>query len=719
MVKKYKKKDPHRKREAKKYEHPVPSREHILKYCQDHQFPVTQDHLLKAFALRSDKEQEGLRRRLSAMTRDGQLLRTRKGSYAIVDKLDLLRGRVIGHRDGFGFFIPEDASPDIFLPQREMCQVFSNDKVLVRVVGDSKRKKREGQIVEVLERNTQRIAGKFIEERGLFFVAPDNKTIHQDVHIPPEHRNDATPGQFVVVELVHQPSRRYPPSGKIIEILGDQITAGMEVELAIHSHQLPHTWSKAITEYLSDFNREAREDEGATRKDLRHLPFITIDGEDAKDFDDAVYCEKKSDQQYCLYVAIADVSHYVKPGDLLDTEAYQRGNSVYFPANVIPMLPEELSNDLCSLKPKVDRLTLVCQMDINNEGEVTQYQFYNAVIHSHERFTYTQVAALLDDIKTPSHPLFDHIKNLYQLYLILSNQRSIRGAIEFETSETKVVFDADGKIKEIVPVIRNVAHKMIEEAMLIANVTASRFIEKSKIPTLYRVHEQPNLEKLTALRDFLKTFSLRLTGGSDPTPLDFAKLIKRIATREDSQLLQTVILRSLHQAVYHPENMGHFGLSYSGYTHFTSPIRRYPDLLVHRAIKHIINSNKKQTFPYDTENMNHMAEHCSATERRADKASRDALDWLKCDFLQGKVGDILEGIIIDITSFGFFVELKNVYVQGLVHITSLKNDYYTHDSVHHALIGRQSGKTYRLGDEILVQIARVDMDQRKIDFELV
>ncbi len=527
----------------------------------------------------------------------------------------------------------------------------------------------------------------------------------------------------MVVEIIAQPRKRRRPLGKIVDILGDQLTPGMEVELAIRSHNLPFIWPVDVMEEAKKVPMRVSTLDLENRIDLTHLTFVTIDGEDAKDFDDAIFCQRLQDNQkthWQLLVAIADVAHYVHSQSAVDKEAHLRGNSVYFPNKVLPMLPESLSNGLCSLKAHQDRFTIVCDMKIDAQGQILSYQFYEALIRSQARLTYTEVADMLSKKSTTSAPIFfPHIKEFHNLFKKLSRQRQLRGAIEFETTETKIIFETKGKIERIISLQRNDAHRMIEEAMLLANVCAARFLLESEIVSLYRVHQGPEEQRLSALRDFLKPFGLRLSGGNKPKPKDYAKLLSRIAGRPDFHILQTVLLRSLRQAVYSVENTGHFGLAYDAYTHFTSPIRRFPDLLVHRAIKHLIHKRSSEIFPYDHKIMRSIGEYCSMTERRADLATRDAVDWLKCEYMLNKLGQIFTGIISDVVGFGVFVELDNIYVQGLLHVTSLPNDYYRYDATNHLLQGRRSGKTFRLGDPIEVLVARVDMDQRTIDFELV
>jgi len=730
------KKDPYFVREAQTYEHPVPSREFIQEYLRERNTPASFEQLLDAFALKIEDERIGLERRLSAMLRDGQLVLNRGDRYGLIDRMSLIAGFVQAHRDGFGWLIPDAGGADVFLHARQMQQVFNNDRVLVRVIS-KEGKKPEGAIVEILERNTQQVAGRFFQENGVAFVDPDSKAITQEIIIPKGAEGAAVHGQFVVVNITAQPTTRRQPVGEVVEILGDQLTPGMEVELAIRAHNLPFQFTPAIKADVEQLPDSVLEKDLKNRRDLRHLAFVTIDGEDAKDFDDAVYCEPLKNGGWRAFIAIADVAHYVTPDSILDKEAQLRGNSVYFPSRVIPMLPEKLSNELCSLRPNCDRLTMVCEIELNKDADVKSYRFDNAVIHSQARLTYTKVAAILDaDTTTPhlqkrvressrdssdendiSH-LTLHLHNLHNLFKKLLLQRQLRGAIEFETTETQIMFGKDGKIDCIIPRKRNVAHRIIEEMMLLANEVTSKYLEKTGIPILYRVHDLPDVERLANLRDFLKAFSLKLTGGDRPAPIDFAKLLERVSKRKDANLIQTVMLRSLKQAIYSTDNRGHFGLSYESYCHFTSPIRRYPDLMIHRALKQAILKQKKSQFLYSAEKVEMVGEHCSMTERRADRASRDATDWLKCDYLKNKVGQTFDGIIADVTGFGIFVELKDIYVQGLVHITALKNDYYQFDSVHHLLRGKAGNLTYRLGDAIRVQIARVDLDQRKIDFIL-
>lgn len=722
MDPKIKKKDPFAEREAHNYENPIPSREFIMHYLEELGRPASKDHLIRAFKLTTADEKEALRRRLLAMTRDGQLICNRRGSYGLVDKMDLIRGRVIGHPDGYGFVVPDVGGKDLFLSDRQMRQVFHGDRVLVRERGLDKRGRREAVIVEVLERNTQRIVGRLINEGGVLFVIPDNKHISQDILIPPNQRNGAQDGQIVVVELISPPTMRTQAIGSVVEVLGEHMAPGMEIEIALRAHNLPHMWPAQVLEEAQQFSKEVPEADKRGRADLRHLPFVTIDGEDARDFDDAVYCKPNPKGGWLLYVAIADVSHYVKPTSALDEEAANRGNSVYFPSQVIPMLPEALSNGLCSLNPKVDRLCMVCEMAITAKGKLTRYRFYKAVMHSKARLTYTKVASIIakdnPNLLQRYFELVPHIENLYTLYQVLLKVRKERGALDFATIETKIEFGKNRKIKRIVPLVRNEAHRLIEECMLVANVATARFLEAQKIPALYRIHTPPKEDKIGELRQFLAEMGLDLKGGKQPKPKDFAKVLDQVEGRAEAHLIRMVMLRSLKQAIYSPQNNGHFGLAYPAYTHFTSPIRRYPDLLVHRAINYILDNQPTHNYQYTPNHMEKLGDHCSMTERRADDATRDVTSWLKCEYMQDKVGEEFNGVISSVTSFGIFVELAEVYVEGLVHITDLYNDYYHFDALRHQLLGKRTGVSYRIGQKLKIKVARVNLDERKIDFIL-
>ena len=707
--------DPHLEREKERYGHPLPSREFMLQVLKEQGVPVAEAALQNLLAI-TEEEHEIFSRRLAAMVREGQIMRNRKGDICVVEKLDLIKGRVQGHADGFGFLIPDDGSPDLFLGPKEMHKVLHGDRVMLRETGVDRRGRREGTIVEVLERGITQLVGRLHADHGILFVEAENRRISQDILVPKEESMDARAGQVVMVEIIQQPSKNAQPIGRIIEILGDYSAPGMEIEIALRKYDLPYEFPSEVEKLSAKFPDKVLENDLTGRKDLRHLSLVTIDGETARDFDDAVYCERDG-KGYKLYVAIADVSHYVRPNDALDREAFNRGNSVYFPRRAIPMLPEVLSNGLCSLNPQVDRLCMVCEMNLDADGDFLDYRFYPAVMYSHARFTYTKVAAMLDDPKgedAQQHAqLLPYIQLLYKLFKVLLKAREKRGAIDFETIETQMIFNEQGKIERILPVKRNDAHRLIEECMLAANVCASDFLQQHKQLTLYRIHEGPTPEKLIALRSFLKEFGLQLSGGDGPHAKDYARTLVEIKDRPDAQLLQTVMLRSLRQAVYSPDNVGHFGLAYESYTHFTSPIRRYPDLLVHRAIKAVLNGTT-----YSPGDWHELGMHCSQTERRADEASRDVESWLKCFYMQDRIGECFDGVISSVTGFGLFVALDGIYVEGLVHISELPSDYFHFDTAKHMLLGERSGKRYRLGDRLRIKIVRVDLETSKIDFVL-
>ncbi|MDE2088456.1 MAG: ribonuclease R [Gammaproteobacteria bacterium] len=713
--------DPHAVREARKYERPIPSREFITQRLIERGVPQTFEQLAALLELHEDVDVEALRRRLNAMERDGQLIRNRRGGYIPVNTPELVRGRVIGHPDGYGFLVPDQGGDDLYLAPRQMRALLHDDRAVVRVTGVDRRGRREAALVEVLERNTHQVVGRFYLESGIGFVVPDNKRIPQQILVPTQHQGGAAHGQIVVAEIVEQPSAHSQPIGRVIEILGDHMAPGMEIDIAIRAHALPSHWPPAVQEETAQLGERVPSEAVQGRVDLRDVPLVTIDGQDARDFDDAVYCERKG-KGWRLLVAIADVSWYVPPGGGLDEEARLRGNSVYFPDRVIPMLPEVLSNGLCSLNPAVDRLCMVCELYLDPQGKVTRSRFFEGVMCSAARLTYDEVAAMLIEreraLRARYAHLVPHLEELYALYQALKTARERRGAIDFDTTETRIVFGSGRKIDRIVPVERNDAHRLIEECMVAANVAAARLLLKHKLPALFRVHGGPNPEKLADLRTFLGELGLRLAGGKEPEARHYAELLAKVLRRPDAHLIQTVLLRSLDQAVYSPDNIGHFGLAYDAYTHFTSPIRRYPDLLVHRAIRHILAKGEAEDFEYAREQALALGEHCSMTERRADEAVRDAVDWLKCEYMMDKVGEEFDGIIAGVTSFGIFVELDGIYVQGLVHVTALGDDYYHFDPAGHRLRGERSGRMYRLGDKVRVKVMRVDLDERKIDFEL-
>lgn len=713
------KKDPFSERESQKYENPIPSREFILEYLAERGRPATQLQLQDELELKSEDEKEALRRRLIAMARDGQLLKNRKGAFGPLESMELIAGRVIGHKDGFGFVVPDTGEEDLFLSPRQMRVVFHGDRVLTRVSSIDGRGRREASIVEVLEHNTQQIVGRFHSESGTAFVESANQRITQDILIPPDETNGAENGQMVVVAITDQPTSHARPLGRIMEVLGDHMAPGMEISVAIRNHDLPTEWPEDAMLEASRYAPTVTEDAIVGRNDLRHLPFVTIDGDDAKDFDDAVYCVPREKGGWMLYVAIADVSYYVKPRSALDKEAEKRGNSVYFPGRVIPMLPETLSNNLCSLIPDADRLAMVCEMTIHPTGRIMKYEFTEAVFRSHARLTYNQVHAMMEKNDKRMRERFaahvTHLEHLYELFRMLQKARKARGAIDFDLPETKIVFGKDRKIEKIIPYERFESHRVIEECMLCANICAAKFLEGHKQPGLYRVHQGPTEEKLENLRKFLTEIGLGIPAHRNPVPADYAHILRVVQDRPDAHMIQTMLLRSMSQAVYSPDNRGHFGLAYEAYAHFTSPIRRYPDLLVHRGIKQILTHKKPST---DEAALVRAGEHCSMTERRADDATNEVTDWLKCEFMMDKVGQEFDGVVSGAMSFGVFVELADIYVEGLVHISTLPDDYYQFDPVKHVLSGERAGRRFAMGDPIKIRVARVDLDQREIDFVL-
>ena len=694
----------------------IPSRERILDFLRERAVPMRMEELAAALDVHGTATTEAFAGRLAAMERDAQLMTNRKGQLCVVAKLDLVPGTIQGHPDGYGFLIPDDGGADLFLSPKEMRKALNGDRATARQIGVDKRGRPEGAIVDVLAHANRQIVGRLHEERGIWFLVAENRRINQDILVPPDLRGTAKPGQVVVGELIAQPSAHREALAKIVQVLGSYTDPGMEIEIALRKHDLPHEFPAPVKRQAGRLPPELRAADRAGRTDLTARSLVTIDGETARDFDDAVYCERAG-KGFRLVVAIADVSHYVRDGDALDREARDRGTSVYFPRRVIPMLPEELSNELCSLKPDVDRACVACDMSIDAHGQIRSYRFYPALMHSRARLTYTQV---WDWLSAPepargreAKSLIPQLRVLHDLYRTLAAARAKRGALDFETVELRLEFDERGKIEAIVPEPRNDAHKIIEECMLAANVCAARYLIERKHPALFRVHEGPTPEKLEALREFLAGSALTLSGGDNPSPADYAKLLAKVRDRPDFNLLQTVLLRSLRQAVYSPANVGHFGLGYDAYTHFTSPIRRYPDLLIHRCLRACLAGKRYQpggaSWP-------ELGVHCSLTERRADEATRDVESWLKCYFMQDRIGETFSGTVSGVTHFGLFVTLDGLNIDGLVHVTELGNDYFHFDPIRHALSGERSGRSYRLADRIAVKVARVDLEQARIDF---
>ena len=735
------------------YPYSIPSREEILGVLRKASDPQTLSSIADALSVK-ESELDGLTRRLAAMERDGQIKPDRKGRIQLANTANFIEGRVSCHRDGYGFLLPDEGD-DVFLPEKEMQKVLHGDRVQVRVTGLDRRSRPEGTIVEVLARANTHVIGRLVHENGVWLVVPEDKRIAHDILLAVAP-GKAKAGQVVSVELTEQPSRYSQPIGKIAEVLGEIDDPGMEIEIAVRKYGVPHEFSEAAKAAASKLPSEVKPADLEDRVDLRDIPMVTIDGEDARDFDDAVYCEPVKIGRgtgFRLIVAIADVSHYVKPNDALDVDALERSTSVYFPRRVIPMLPEKLSNGLCSLNPDVDRLTMVCDAVISAKGDIQAYQFYPAVIHSAARLTYTEVAAVLGNTRGPEATrraaLLPHLQNLYDLFQVLLQSRRVRGAIDFETTETYIVCNAAGKIEQILPRTRNDAHKLIEECMLAANVCAADFMERNKHHGMFRIHAGPTEQKLNQLRTFLKQLGLSLGGSGSPAASDYAELMEKIKLRPDAIMLQTMLLRSMQQAVYSPDNIGHFGLSYDAYAHFTSPIRRYPDLLTHRVIKAILQGKRYHPKDIETENLNTQLSpaarkmqakdraagkkksegdvaiwealgiHCSANERRADEASRDVEAWLKCYFVRDKLGEEFTGTISGVAAFGIFVQLDALFIEGMVHVTDLGSDFFQFDEARHELRGERTGMRYQLTDRVTVQVSRVDLDARRIDLRLV
>jgi ribonuclease R len=658
---------------------------------------------------------------LEILRDQGKVSQLSKHRWAMKHAIVEHRGRVVGHVDGHGYVLTEQTREKVFLRAQDMRDVLHNDIVNVRVTGTDRRKKLLGQIIDIVERGNLVIVGRYFNESNTHFVVPDDQRIGQDVAVLTQHTAGAKNGQVVAIKITKHPTKNFQPVGEITEVLGDYLSPGMEIEIAIRKHELPHQWPAGVEQQAKSFSEEVTEKDFKGRTDIRDLPLVTIDGEDARDFDDAVYCQPMENGRNRLIVAIADVSSYVKEQSPLDQEAWERGTSVYFPNNVIPMLPEVLSNGLCSLNPKVNRLCFVCDMVVGKDGDIESYDFYQAVMYSHARLTYTQVAALIEGDKEASDipiELQPAIHDLYALSNKLGKCRRRSGTIEFEIPEAVIIFDENRKIDRVEARERNDAHKLIEECMLAANICASLILENSGAAGIYRVHDAPDEDKIADARIFLRQFKLLLGGGDEPTPKHFAEVINKVEDPLTAKIVQTTLLRSMKQARYDVENTGHFALNFDSYTHFTSPIRRYSDLLVHRQIRRLLDNPDLQDSDEKFIQVAKTAEQTSSTERRAEKATREAVQWLKCEFMSHKIGDNLFGVISSVTEFGVFVELEEFYIDGLVHITSLGQDYYRYEADNRRLVGESSGKTYQAGDRLEVQVARVDMEQGRIDFAL-
>jgi ribonuclease R len=707
-------------REAGRYERPIPSRQFLLDTLNELAAPTDGPALARALAIKDTPLRLALDKRLEAMVRDGQLLRNRRGQYLITDRTGLITGTVVGHKDGFGFLAPDDGGDDLFLPPAEMRSVLHGDRIAARVIGRDARGRREAGVVEVLEHRTRQVAGRFRLERGVGFVEPDNRRISQRVVIPAAARGAAKDADLVVAELTKPPSRHADAVGRITRVLPQGNLVDTAIDLAIASHQLPHEFGADAIRDARSYGRRVTEAMSAGRLDLRDIPLVTIDGEDARDFDDAVYATPERGG-WRLVVAIADVSHYVEPETALDADAQERATSVYFPGRVLPMLPEALSNELCSLMPEVDRLCLACDMHVSSTGRVTRAQFKSAVMRSAARLTYTQVAAAVFDRQgSPRAELkavLEPLSALKAVYGALRASREARGALDFESGEVRLVID-DGRVSDIRVVQRTDAHRLIEECMIAANVEAARFLKRHRMPGLYRVHPRPDEERMVELKRFLATRGLPFETEGVVDPKRLARLLTQVRQRPDAATLESTIIRSLAQAVYQPENIGHFGLALGEYAHFTSPIRRYPDLLVHRAIRHVLAGGSARDFAHSKQEVERLGVQCSARERRADEATRDVVAYLKCEFMRDRVGETFPGIVTGVTDFGLFVQLSGLQVDGLVHVANLGAEYFRYDTQRRALIGERTHRAYALGDEISVRVSRVDPSERKIDLEL-
>ncbi len=703
----------------KNYQHPIPGRAELLAKLTEVGRPLNTEQLMTELGLKGQKTRSLLADQLHKMLRAGQIIENRKGEFCLTQKLELVAGTVLGHRDGFGFVRRDDSGDDIYLSAREMRTVFDGDRVALRIVGLDRRGRAEGRVVEVLERGLREIAGQFIRERGIGIVVPDNPKISQRILIPKEESGSARPGQMVIAEILDYPTDIEQPTGRIIRVIGDPDQKGIATDIAIHSHAIPNEWPKSVREEATTFGKAIPSSAIGGRLDLRDVALVTIDGEDARDFDDAVFCEPAG-SGWRLLVAIADVAHYVQVGSPIDKEAIKRGTSVYFPDRVVPMLPEVLSNGLCSLNPAVDRLCMVCDMRVDAEGGVTRSHFAEAVMQSQARLTYNEVGAFLVDGQTSaiSASLREPLTNLHNLFKAFLQARQRRGAIELDIPQTRIALDEDGTVREIVAIERNDAHRLIEECMIAANVQAAKFLRKHRIAGLYRVHAKPDPDRFDELRQYLLSLGLKVAHPDHVEPRQFNKLLQQVAGRPDSQAISMAMLRSLMHAEYTPGNIGHFGLSLDAYAHFTSPIRRYPDLLVHRAVRHILRNGKAGGYSYDGPAMERLGAICSAHERRAEEATREVEAWLKCQYMEDKVGQNFSGVITGVTSFGAFVQIPEMLIDGLVHVTSLANDYYHFDAGSQSLVGERSGTRYKLGDRLNVTVARVDLDTRRIDFSL-
>ena len=705
--------------QKEQYGRAIPSRSFILELLQNHP-NLDFDEIARTFKLRKNWELDALESRINAMIRQGTLYIDKADKLQIIDNSQRFIGIVSGHAEGYGYLDLEGGG-SFYIPPHEMKKVLHGDRIEVSIAGIDNRGRRIAKVEQVLEHKLHEFIGRFYREKGVNSVISENRKITTEFFVDDAKSMKAKNFDLVRVKIESYPSDNTTPKAEVLEVFGEEMTVDIEIMQAILEHNIPHQFTKACETEVETIPSEVSAEEMKGRKDYRNLPLVTIDGITARDFDDAVYCEPLKNGHYKLYVAIADVAHYVTRDSAIDQDAYLRSTSVYFPNYVVPMLHPKLSNGICSLNPDVDRLTMVAELTINREGDLVEYQFFEGVMRSHARLTYELVQKIIDGdeiLRESYQTLVPHLDHLYALYKILRRAREERGTIDFEMVETLILYDNDGEIEKIVPDARFDAHKIIEECMITANIAAAKTIEASPLSALYRVHPKPDSKKLLALRDFLKEFGLGLAGASEPTPMDFADTLNAAKELPAFNMIQTVMLRSLSQAIYQPENEGHFGLALTHYAHFTSPIRRYPDLIVHRAIKLILQKGDFNQF-YPEAHMVHMGEHTSMCERRADDATRDVMDWLKAKYLQRFIGDEFDGTITSITSFGIFVELDNIFIEGLVHISQMSDDYYIYDETKHRLIGERTRQQYRLSDKVRVKVLESNPETKHIDFELI
>lgn len=702
----------------KNYKHPIPSRNKLIEFLEDAGKPLKTEAIMSGFSLKGQRMRALLVETLTGMLRAGQIIENRRHEYCLTQKLELTTGRVSGHKDGFGFVIPDDGSADVYLSAREMRSLFHGDRVAVKVIGEDRRGKPEGVLVDVLERGTREVAGKFVRERGIGIVIPDNAKIAHRILIAKGESGGARPGQIVVAQILDYPTHMEQPTGRIVQIIGSPEQKGIATDIAIQSHGIPTGWPKPVREQVEKIGDSVPAAAKKARVDLRDVDLLTIDGADARDFDDAVFCEP-SGKGWRLLVAIADVAHYVEVKSPLDKEAIVRGTSVYFPDRVVPMLPEALSNGLCSLNPEVDRLCMVCDMRVSQDGKVTRATFVEAVMRSKARLTYSQVNDFLSgNDKAIPKAAHGPVRNLHALYKAFAKARGRRGALELDLPQIKFELNKDGEIERIRIESRNDAHRLIEECMIAANVEAAKFLKKNRIQALYRVHPKPDPDRFDELRLYLVSLGIKVPHPDHIEPRQFNNLLQKVKDRPDSAAISMQMLRSLMHAEYTPDNIGHFGLALDSYAHFTSPIRRYPDLLVHRAIRHIIRGGKPGRYDYDRQAMIRLGAITSAHERRAEEATRDVEAWLKCQYMVDRQGEVYDGVVTGVTNFGLFVQLKELMVDGLVHVTSLPNDYYHYDAGRQQMVGERTGRTFALGEALRVRVQRVDMETRRIDFRL-